>query len=658
MIIQFTSVRVLLLFFGYLTRAVADQYESLHHHIRGARMATTFHSYLARTMLYSLITFIGVLTLLAGAATWYLRKAIPSVPDQLLVVAGIIVPAVVLSYAVYRLRLYYPRYVAEERARATELSLPTVVNFLLALSRAGVPTGRVLQLLAEHVEVLGEAADEFRFAWRDIEYFGADVVSALRYLSETTHLDELSDFIDGYLRALTGQGQSEEYLETRMRELFEKAQLEQENFLSRLGVLAEVYVALFVAFPIFIMIILIVMGFIGAAGVLFGLQLVVYAMIPLAGIGFLVLLGTVMQQPLGGPGTHRQFATEEFEDRTVGIPTAGRADPDDEANTRRLIRYQAKQRYIRALRAPLATLRRRPVYALYLGIVLAVVYLGVKLGVGVLFPESPLTPQLGAVQEPGTAMTTAEFVRAIDATVVEAIVLVFAVYGIFYELRARYVAGIEQEIPAFLGELTQRHQLGMSFSGAIQSLGGQDMGRMNKEIQRMSRDLRLQSSVDDVMKRFANRVRSPMVSGVVVLLAAAHETAERLEPVITALKRWLEHDQRLRNERRVGMSQYLIVIYVAYLVFVFILVILNDVFLPRVPTQSLDVGGFGGSQFDSLVYQTLFFHMSVIQAVFSGLVGGKMSEGSVSGGVKHALLMVIIAYLVFIVLLPSITVGI
>lgn len=652
MLVQFTSVRVLLLFFGYLTRAVADQYESLHHDIRGARLPTTYHSYLARTMLYALGTFIGVLTLLGVAAMWYLRDGIPSVTAQIFVIGGVVLPALLLSLGVYQLRLYYPRYVANERARATELSMPTVVNFLFAMSRAGVPTGTVLELLADHVAVLGAAADEFRYAWRDIEYFGADVVSALRYLSQTTHLDELSEFIDGYLRALTGEGRAEEYLEARMSDLFEKAELEQEDFLSRLGVLAEVYVALFVAFPIFIMIILIVMGFIGAGGVLFGLRIIVYAVIPLAAIGFLVLLDTVMRQPLGGAGTHHGFTPNDFEDPTIDIATTHRDDPDEALHARRLERYRARQRYLKALGAPIAALRRDPRTALYLGAILGGLYLGVKLGLGIMYPENPLTPALSRGDGPLILL------HVIDASIVEALMIVFVVYGVFYELRSRYLAAIEREIPGFLGELEQRHHLGMSLADGITALTNQDMGRMNEEIRRMSRDLRLQASIDDVLQRFANRVRSPKVTGVVVLLVAANKAAERLDPVLDALKRWSEHDQRLRNERRVGMLQYLIVIYVAYIVFVFILVILNNVFLPRVPTQTLDVGGLAGGTFDPVAFQTLFFHMSVIQAVFSGMVGGKMSEGRLSAGVKHALLMVLIAYVVFVVLLPGITIQV
>jgi len=43
--------------------------------------------------------------------------------------------------------------------------------------------------------------------------------------------------------------------------------------------------------------------------------------------------------------------------------------------------------------------------------------------------------------------------------------------------------------------------------------------------------------------------------------------------------------------------------------------------------------------------RTLFFHMSVIQALFSGLIAGKMGEGTVSAGLKHSVVLLVVGYL-------------
>jgi len=41
----------------------------------------------------------------------------------------------------------------------------------------------------------------------------------------------------------------------------------------------------------------------------------------------------------------------------------------------------------------------------------------------------------------------------------------------------------------------------------------------------------------------------------------------------------------------------------------------------------------------------LFFHMSFLQALFGGLVAGKMGEGTVSAGLKHSVILLVAGYL-------------
>jgi flagellar protein FlaJ len=43
----------------------------------------------------------------------------------------------------------------------------------------------------------------------------------------------------------------------------------------------------------------------------------------------------------------------------------------------------------------------------------------------------------------------------------------------------------------------------------------------------------------------------------------------------------------------------------------------------------------------------IFFHMSIIQAFFGGLVSGKMGEGTMSAGLKHSVILLACGYIAF-----------
>jgi flagellar protein FlaJ len=47
------------------------------------------------------------------------------------------------------------------------------------------------------------------------------------------------------------------------------------------------------------------------------------------------------------------------------------------------------------------------------------------------------------------------------------------------------------------------------------------------------------------------------------------------------------------------------------------------------------------------LYRNVFLHAAVFQGLFAGLVAGVMGEGRLSAGIKHSLVMLIIAYLGF-----------
>ena len=58
------------------------------------------------------------------------------------------------------------------------------------------------------------------------------------------------------------------------------------------------------------------------------------------------------------------------------------------------------------------------------------------------------------------------------------------------------------------------------------------------------------------------------------------------------------------------------------------------------------LGNTGSTAINVEDYEKMFTHLAIIQGFFSGIVIGKLAEGSVDAGLKHAIFMVIIGYTV------------
>jgi len=96
-------------------------------------------------------------------------------------------------------------------------------------------------------------------------------------------------------------------------------------------------------------------------------------------------------------------------------------------------------------------------------------------------------------------------------------------------------------------------------------------------------------------------------------------------------------------ERKTQIRPYLAIIYVAFFVFLFTIVMLFKSFF-------VGMSDFSTTQFELMApkeARSIFFHMNAIQAFFGGIVAGKMGEGTVGGGLKHSVILLTCGYLAF-----------
>jgi flagellar protein FlaJ len=98
------------------------------------------------------------------------------------------------------------------------------------------------------------------------------------------------------------------------------------------------------------------------------------------------------------------------------------------------------------------------------------------------------------------------------------------------------------------------------------------------------------------------------------------------------------------------------ILYIAFFVFLYVIWSLVTGFFPQLhETPSDAVNELVGdsvalSGFDKKLYTRLFFHAAIIEGFFSGLVAGQIGEGDLRLGLKHSLIMITTAYILFLYL--------
>jgi flagellar protein FlaJ len=277
----------------------------------------------------------------------------------------------------------------------------------------------------------------------------------------------------------------------------------------------------------------------------------------------------------------------------------------------------------------------------------------------------PIALALLAVRS-GPVPLTAAAAAVVDRPLVEATLLVAAGYALVFELRKRRIRRMEAAVPDFLDRMASVNEAGVNVVTGLRRVSRSDLGALGPEVRRTRRDIEWGADAQTALRRMDRRARTPMVSRAVTLITNAMEASGDIAPVLRIAADEAQNTRRLRRERRQEMFTYLLVIYISFLVFLGIVVALTVSFIPAIEQAGSAAAAPGGAVvagtgvptavFNSIrgvnveAYTLLLFHISAIQGVCSGLVAGRLGEGSVRAGVKHAAVMLLVAYLLFAIL--------
>ncbi len=182
----------------------------------------------------------------------------------------------------YILLMNNPSSVAKTRGKKIDGKLPPTMNFIAALSSADVNVDVIFKELALRQEY-GEVAKEAEWITRDTELLGKDILTALKDAAKRSPSSKWSDFLQGVVTTSTSGGRLKPYFIAKGEEYENELKLQMKRTMETLSVFAESFVTVGVAFPLFLIIIVGIMGLItpSASMSIILLYFVVYLMLPI-----------------------------------------------------------------------------------------------------------------------------------------------------------------------------------------------------------------------------------------------------------------------------------------------------------------------------------------------------------------------------------------
>jgi len=216
---------------------------------------------------------------------------------------------------------------------------------------------------------------------------------------------------------------------------------------------------------------------------------------------------------------------------------------------------------------------------------------------------------------------------------------------------------IDRNLPLFLLALTSAVQSGANLIKAIEHTADRNMGALTPELKNLRANISWGMPMDEALDNFANRTGTRMSRRIIILLEMAINVGGDIANNLEMIQKHVTELQNIEKERKSSLAPYTYTIYIAFAVFIGISVILSTQFFSEIANvqvllkESVVQGQSG--MFSSLAdldiggLDKILFNMSIIQAVFGGLAAGKIGSGNYVSGIKHIVIMVIMAVIAF-----------
>ncbi|MCE8427400.1 MAG: type II secretion system F family protein [Candidatus Methanoperedens sp.] len=596
--------------FGKYVTAKRGEYAELSKKLLQARINVPFDIYVSRAYFLSIL-----FSLPLGLLLYFLLGEVFTSFFGSVLFLMIPLFAFFSGFSIYKLLLLYPSFEAKLRGRKIDIVLPHAIALMHALSRGSNDIISFFEVISKNKAIYGEVSKEIRSIPIDTEILNIDLRTALKNSAANSPSESFKNFLESLSTIITCGGNLVAFFLTKSEQYRLKALDENKAFMDTLGLFSEIYVTGFAAGPLFIIVLLVVLGLVGGTKYVLLLG-IIYLFIPGGSILFILFLSSITE----GTGSNCPAGNEDGYREKTRNPVIQKAE--------------LRMKIYDLLKNPIKNLIELPERVLY-----------ITIPAGLIFFAAATYNNYG--------LEFNELVYKVDDFLIFTVFIILFPYMLLVEAHFRRIKKISDNFPDLLNRLANLHESGLTLISSIKRLGTSNLGILNNEVARMNTDIELSGSIVDAFRNFGERVNTVSVKRVVLLIENASRITGNIKENLVIAATDANSLKSLEEERKRFTQMHIIILYITFFVFLYVIYSLVTQFLPEVPgvssnaVQEIVGEGIAFSGIDKQLYVRLFFHASILEGFFSGLVAGQIGENDARLGLKHSVVMIMSAYLLF-----------
>ncbi|MFC4249331.1 type II secretion system F family protein [Natribaculum luteum] len=541
---------------------------------------------------------------------------------------------------------------ASARKREINMLLTDSVSFMYALAVGGLNQLEILEAMANAEDTYGEVSREFQSIVQETEYFDVDYRTAIRKQAIETPSDELSQFLTDMLSIVNSGGDMESFLQDKKEKHMRTAKQQQETTLETLELFGEMYMTLSL-FPLLLIILMVIMKIMPDASISnMMLYMTVYALIPLTGIGFIVLVSTVKHDEPGDG-----YLTSGGDDRRIqsaqnsGLLDLGLVEQftGEHSIFDRIKNREGTYETIQVLRRPHVFFRENPLLTLALTVPAAFVVVATAMANG-----SAPTSWDGLVDNPVWGTFIYLYVP---------VYMTMIPLAIFREWNVRSRKKVISTLSEDLRKLSSANDTGMTLLESLKAVAETTNGKLAREFEMMHTKVNYGMSLTEALTEFNNKYHIPRLARTVKLISKAQEASNEISDVLRTAATASENHDDVERERKSRTMMQVVIIVMTFVTMLAVMAILKTQFLDTMaqlnPGNGADIeagGGAGGAaggssmalDIDTNLFSMLFFHAVTLQGLLAGFISGYIRDADLLSGLKYAIALVTVALVVWI----------
>ena len=215
----------------------------------------------------------------------------------------------------------------------------------------------------------------------------------------------------------------------------------------------------------------------------------------------------------------------------------------------------------------------------------------------------------------------------------------------------------EEMFLEFSRNLVESVKTGTPISKSIINMKTKDFGALTKHIKKLANQISLGIPLNDALTVFAKDVNNKSISRTLTLIGQAERAGGEIGEILEAVAGAVSMTDKLKKERKASISTLVVQGYIIFIVFIVIILVMQFQIIPMVSGMAgaEDIANLAGSKFTPTSggedvsqdqISNSFLYLILTQGFFTGLVIGKLSEGSLKSGVKHSFSLMFLSFLI------------